>query len=387
MLASSWNDMARCISCSGLGRTTQALTSTTRQTPAQIHQRRHSSSKPSSTSKNEPRAPSEAPTETKVPNPEPPKRSTTRLRRKARDGIRAPLIKGSDGTRYNLPSVPSTQHLHPLGTCQVDPLIAVPTKCIAEIHVASFFSIHRPISVTTSVPPPTSDTSFSTLFAPRARPKYSTTDVIYTLSSAVDGMENTTLRNQRQSKMETDLHSAVTQASASNADTATIRDLDSHQSHDVHINLQELAKKFRPFVAPPAPVPMDYLRESTPQIQRALPKRRRTTQKSYSTTLTILESTYPNGRKTYEAQTSPIREEPMEENVSAIDMPPASRQPFLNRMRERQRRLEEWRENGPASGLWRAISVKRQRKLKMKKHKYKKLMRRTRNLRRRLDRN
>lgn len=31
-----------------------------------------------------------------------------------------------------------------------------------------------------------------------------------------------------------------------------------------------------------------------------------------------------------------------------------------------------------------AISVKRQRKLKMKKHKYKKLMRRTRNLRRKL---
>jgi hypothetical protein len=33
-----------------------------------------------------------------------------------------------------------------------------------------------------------------------------------------------------------------------------------------------------------------------------------------------------------------------------------------------------------------AISVKRQRKLKMKKHKYKKLMKRTRNLRRRIER-
>jgi hypothetical protein len=33
-----------------------------------------------------------------------------------------------------------------------------------------------------------------------------------------------------------------------------------------------------------------------------------------------------------------------------------------------------------------ALSVKRQRKLKMKKHKYKKLMKRTRNLRRRLGR-
>ncbi|KAL8792951.1 MAG: hypothetical protein Q9195_004448 [Heterodermia aff. obscurata] len=379
--------MARCISCSGLGRTTQALASTTRQKPAPIHQRRHSSSKPSDTSKNEPQAPSEAPTEAKVPSPDPPKRSSTRLRRKARDSVQAPLIKGSDETRYNLPSVPSTQHLHPLGTYQLAPLTAVPTNCLAEIHVASFFSIHRPISVTTSVPPPTSETSFSTLFAPRERPKYSTADVIYTLSSAVDGMENTNSRNQRQSKMGTDLHTVVTQASASNADIGTIRHLDGHQSHDVHINLQELAKNFRPFVAPPAPVPMGSSRESTTKIQRALPKRRRTTQKSYSTTLTILESTHPNGRKTYQAQTSPIREEPMEENVPAIDMPPASRQPFLNRMRERQRRLEEWRDNGPAKGLWRAISVKRQRKLKMKKHKYKKLMRRTRNLRRKLDKN
>ena len=386
MLASSWNDMARCISCSGLGRTTQALTSTTRQKPAQIHQRRHSSSKPSSTSKNEPRAPSEAPTEAKVPGPETLKRSSTRLRRKARDSVRAPLIKGSDDTRYNLPSVPSTQHLHPLGTYQLAPLIAVPTNCIAEIHVASFFSIHRPISVTTSYPPPTSETSFSSLFAPRVRPKHSAADVIYTLSSAVDGMENANSRTQRQTKIGTDLHTVVTQASASNADTATIRHLDGHQSPNVHISLQELAKNFRPFVAPPAPVPMDGSQEPTTKIQRALPKRRRTTQKSYSTTLTILESTYPNGRKTYKAQTSPIREEPMEENVPVIDMPSASRQPFLNRMRERQHRLEEWRDNGPAKGLWRAISVKRQRRLKMKKHKYKKLMRRTRNLRRRLDR-
>jgi len=36
--------------------------------------------------------------------------------------------------------------------------------------------------------------------------------------------------------------------------------------------------------------------------------------------------------------------------------------------------------------VMRAISVKRQRKLKMKKHKYKKLMKKTRNLRRRLER-
>ena len=59
--------------------------------------------------------------------------------------------------------------------------------------------------------------------------------------------------------------------------------------------------------------------------------------------------------------------------------------PFRERMRVRQetwlsRWIRHFREQ------WSLISVKRQRKIKMKKHKYKKLMRRTRNLRRRQDR-
>ena len=76
-------------------------------------------------------------------------------------------------------------------------------------------------------------------------------------------------------------------------------------------------------------------------------------------------------------------------------LPPASTlQPFLSRMQARQlnhadrldarfgrMRLQEEVEEGGMQ----AISVKRQRKLKMKKHKYKKLMKRTKNLRRRLD--
>jgi hypothetical protein len=39
-----------------------------------------------------------------------------------------------------------------------------------------------------------------------------------------------------------------------------------------------------------------------------------------------------------------------------------------------------------SSGEMSLISVKRQRRLKMKKHKYKKLMKKTRNLRRRIER-
>lgn len=72
--------------------------------------------------------------------------------------------------------------------------------------------------------------------------------------------------------------------------------------------------------------------------------------------------------------------------LSPSNRPPQPRQPFLNHMRERQQRWEEYRErSGIPPPVWRAISVKRQRRLKMKKHKYKKLMRRTRTLRRKLD--
>ena len=122
MLASSCNDIARrsaitCLSCSGLGRTSHVFISTSLQAPTRIHQRKYSSSKPSSASKSEPQTPSDAP-EAKVPSPESSRRSSTRLRRKARDSTREPLIGSVDGTKYNLPSVPSTQHLHPLGTPQ-----------------------------------------------------------------------------------------------------------------------------------------------------------------------------------------------------------------------------------------------------------------------------
>ena len=197
-------------------------------------------------------------------------------------------------------------------------------------------------------------------------------------------MESSTSHNlQQHHQSANDLRTAVTQSSTSNADTGSITHLDGNPPQDIHINIQELAKKFRPFVVPPAPVPMESVDESTLKAQRVYRERRRTTQKSYTATLTITETTHPNRRKTYKVRASPIHEE----NAALMDTPPPLRQPFLNRMRERQRRLEEWRENGPAKDMWRAISVKRQRKLKMKKHKYKKLMRRTRNLRRKLDRN
>jgi hypothetical protein len=67
---------------------------------------------------------------------------------------------------------------------------------------------------------------------------------------------------------------------------------------------------------------------------------------------------------------------------SKVDIP--SR--FPEGMRIQQLWWDSFRERRHNDRVLHAISVKRQRKLKIKKHKYKKLMRKTRTLRRKLER-
>ena len=263
-----------------------------------------------------------------------------------------------------------------------------------DVHMSNFFSLHRPISVTMPIPPESSAAAFSSIFDPKPIPKHKPTDAIYTISSAIDTFENAASsghpKNSPQSRQEeVDLRAAVTQASPSNADPSP-HHLDL-PAKSFHINLQELVKNFRPYMRPPPPVPMDSkISEETPQKtseQVELPSEAVITQKTFTTTLTIHESTYRSGRKSYKTYTTPIVEGPgasAGEGEKEIYLPPAPRgQPFLGRMRDRQLQYMDRSSNGE---IWQTISVKRQRRLKMKKHKYKKLLKKTKNLRRRLDR-
>ena len=133
-----------------------------------------------------------------------------------------------------------------------------------------------------------------------------------------------------------------------------------------------LSHRYQPFSPPPAPVPMDTAESLAAGAEAAesLEPQHRT----YTAVLTIEESTDANGEGTYMAHSSPL----------VAEDPPTVPTRFLERM---QIRNERYRNQHPEETDMLAISVKRQRKLKMKKHKYKKLMRRTRNLRRKLDRN
>lgn len=235
------------------------------------------------------------------------------------------------------------------------------TQVIADICDSSFFSLHRPISLTKSFPTPVTEEAFAAIFAPRTRSN-KPTEVINVLTKQVKllegyrkGMEHENGNDEAEAQME-------------------------NSQMEQGMNFPVLSGKYRPFNPPPAPIPMNSAESLAAGAEAAelsateeadLEPQHRT----YTAVLTIEESTDSNGDVTYMAHSSPL----------VAELPPASPPTkFLERMQIRQEQDRERREE--QNDMF-AISVKRQRKLKMKKHKYKKLMRRTRNLRRRLDRN
>ncbi|MCJ1329156.1 hypothetical protein MMC10_005834 [Thelotrema lepadinum] len=206
---------------------------------------------------------------------------------------------------------------------------------------------------------------FSKIFIPCSANRPKSTQVMLTLSSAVESLDKATqqaeLQQQPQSQSqfsssEQDLRAIVMQASQSNAEPTTAQG-----QIAVYVNIDELAAKFRPFRPPPPPVPMPDMNDhdsaqpaqATPAPQLDLP-------------VAVVEE---------------ISEEASEQNAPQTE----PRHPFLNRLYVKHLIREGYLEK-ERQEILQAISVKRQRKLKMKKHKYKKLMKRTRNLRRRQDR-
>ncbi|GAQ04242.1 hypothetical protein ALT_1563 [Aspergillus lentulus] len=253
---------------------------------------------------------------------------------------------GRNGSKSNqhaafsrLPSVPSTQHLQP-----------------HDVHVASFFSIHRPISVSTTVPPPSSPEAFDAIFTAKKPSKSDPADVILTLSSAVHNMENAAYLGEQEDQMNI-LGRGFNETEG----------LEGMNMSELRISIEELTKRLRPFQPPPPPVPYDEAKDASAAEETS----------SFSTVLTIHESTHSDGRKTYQAHASPfVPTQDLEapgagENDAIIDMPHGSENSYIERLRE--------------NNTLHAISTRRRRKLKMKKHKFKKLLRRTRTLRRKLD--
>lgn len=261
----------------------------------------------------------------------------------------------------------------------------------ADVALSSFFSVHRPISITTTIPVASSESSFGAIFEPRKQSnasKYG--DVIYTLGNAVKSLEG-----GAQSSEETELREEIMRQSAAN-DGAVHLD---GPAPARQVSLNDLLSQMRPFNAPPPPVPFDQAQENaasetaaaeTGEADAQQTQLQKPQKKVWKATLTVTETTDATGRKTFSATTSPVIRMPTRSEGAmedpAYDEGITIRQPFLERMEIRE---QEWlkfiRDRARnENGTMHAISVKRQRKLKMKKHKYKKLMKRTRNLRRKL---
>ncbi|EGE00698.1 hypothetical protein TESG_07992 [Trichophyton tonsurans CBS 112818] len=363
--------------------------------PPYRHQRRYSSSKPPVPPSDGSRGidpPTQTPAKSVSSGPSSKKDVEKREGRssKKRAGKDGETAKAKQANSLKLPSVPSTQHLHP-----------------HDVHVASFFSIHRPMSITTSVPPNNNDSkTFSAIFSPKKQAAARQKDVIYTLSSAVNAIEQNLPGQNQASAEDIDFRNAISQASSIHADS-DVTHLDGVPTQELRASIQEFAKRLRPFNPPPAPTPMDGALESIAGTESVADKASSTqsaseaepSEQTFSTVLTIRESRNADGRKSYEAYASPFvriddMEAPSAQGESSIyqDQETSGRsvsepkQSFLQRMVIRQLQWERSQGQRQRERMY-TISVKRQRKLKMKKHKHKKLLKKTRTLRRKLDKN
>ncbi|TDZ13552.1 hypothetical protein C8034_v006157 [Colletotrichum sidae] len=299
------------------------------------HQRRWSSSSPSSPNNNGSRdIPGQNVHTSASSTSSSGKASAEKRKRKSKESAEKDMM-------MSLPSVPSTQHLSQ-----------------EALGLSTFFSLHRPISVTHSMPKTVSEEAFATIFKPRTRANR-VTDVISTLSQTTDDLEGA-MAKMTFSNQEVD-------ASGDHVRKIDVKLADGSES-SVYVQLNAMAGQFVPFRPPPPPekqvagaelteTDIDDLLADAPHYR------------SYKAMFTIEEVTDSDGQVQVSAHSPEI-------------LPEKAPRSFLERMALRQMQFEDAR----GHDTMHAISVKRQRKLKMKKKKYKKLMKRTRNLRRKLDR-
>lgn len=230
----------------------------------------------------------------------------------------------------------------------------------AALGLSSFFSLHRPISVTQMMPKSVTDEQFASIFAPRTKAS-KITDAMSTLSSTIDDLEgpmaSMTIDGQHTSN--------------DGMQRMEIRNPDGTES-SIYLQVDAMSGDFLPFRPPPLPQPQSNMEADGVAAEAELAEET-PVHRSYKAMFTIEETTEPDGQIRIVAHSPRIMQ----------DQQPRS---FVERLAQRQLKLDESRGVGRAGRDMYAISVKRQRKLRMKKKKYKKLMRRTRNLRRKLDR-
>ena len=315
----------------------------------------------------------------------------------------------------------------------------------SDIHLSSLFALHRPISITSTFPPQSSTSSFNSIFEPPPF-SHKADDVIYTISSFVSAFEGSNSNTQGKSSRRTanNIHHLdgfpsldqlskqfqpfhippppVPMDSLNHDETAGPKGLHHSQQELQQREADEAANAQHPFQPSP---------EAASRNKRSAPKKkRRTFTASFTTDKAMNAETV---KKTHTIKAGPVvetqnrlprRDDSMAAGAEVKTLSKSKtkrRRPIQSQMKSRPalwstERLKQrpsihsqsetitdsnsefpannsGLESHPTSQIVEPslrdrqtmllISVKRRRKLKMKKHKYKKLMRRTRNLRRR----
>jgi hypothetical protein len=262
------------------------------------------------------------------------------------------------------------------------------------------------MSITGPVPAETSLDAVDKLFTSKTkRQRNSSEDVIYTLASAVERLDDHLSPKQmdhaHNAEQKAALIKALTRGNDAPSDpTSKTLHLDGPpqtinlQGGNVKLVVQMDPRRFRPFNVPPVPQPISDSQIDAAEARVAEAER----QEEMQSKVLELEIEQQDYSDPYIQQVV-INEPPNSENMQhdgfftshpAPDMEIEA--PYANSI---EPEIVPSRRNGltgrrrvPQPGKARetmyAISVKRQRRLKMKKHKYKKLMRKTRNIRRKL---
>lgn len=295
---------------------------------------------------------------------------------------------------------------------------------IQVLALSSFFSLHRPISVTRGLPHNVTDDAFASIFAAHTRGQKAAdvADVMTTLSRTVEELE------QKQQQPNMDAVSMRQQRQGRGGSDATSADhFSNEQPHDgvlhkidlrgpnniepsVTIQVQNMSGQFLPFRPPPPPQPQPegasrpgFAAKKATEATNAVAIMEReaeqddTQTRVYKALFTIEETTDANGEVKIVAHSPELieggfsnsdhyavvqgsasegRSKGLNRSSRSLSSDGAGRpQTFLERMALRQLRHEDAQSR--RGTMW-CISVKRQRKLKMKKKKYKKLTKRLR---------
>ncbi|KAK0735046.1 hypothetical protein B0T26DRAFT_633788 [Lasiosphaeria miniovina] len=307
------------------------------------HQRRYSSSKPSSPDDGS----RDYASRPAVPASDGSKTTEEKRKRKTK----------ASSTTPQLPSVPSTRHIKD-----------------ESLALSTFFALHRPFSVTQLMPTAVTDAAFAEIFNQRSRTRR-TADVIQTLDKTVQQLEqplaNLTISKDQHQHQHQQLQLQEEQQEAEDGATKIAFKRQDGSEASVYLQLNAMAGHFQPYYPPPAPEPVTDAQAEAEAAAAEEAAEQEPQTRIHRAIVTLEETLDADGEyKVVATGLEMINED-------------AQLRTFLGRVALRQLRYYSSRVQ---DGTMQAISVRRQRKLKMKKKKYKKLQRKTRNIRRKLDR-